>query len=166
MTRERNSVLHTLYTPTPRIEALSQRLGQSTLLDYARPVAGGAAAPPPGPLAGLRAEMGLAPSVSAAAAAGGSTPLLHAGHHLEGLAALGHQLLGGGGGGGSSADEGLGAEVLVSAARQALMSLEPGDLTIDQLELLAADYASLAGYELERRLLDGCGRLLKSMTRA
>lgn len=149
--------------PTTRLEALSQRLGQSTFLDYAAmrpgatPGAIAAAAPGPGPLAALRLQMGL-PSVP------GTTPVpphRGAGWHLSGLATLGKELLGGdGGSGGAATDAGstlaaeLGVEVLVSAARQRLMAASADELCIGELELLAADYASLAGMELEHRALD------------
>ena len=71
------------------------------------------------------------------------------------LAELGRQLLLGGGSG-AAVDEAaadVGFEVLVSAARQHLMSAAPDQLTVGQALLLAADYAGLAGYGLERQLL-------------
>lgn len=117
-------------------------------------VAGAAvvAAAVPGPLAALRAQMGLSPVPDATPA----TPPRGAGWHLAGLATLGQELLGAHGGSGGAAEPGLGAEVLVSAARQRLMAVPTDKMRIGHLELLAADYASLAGMELERRALDRC----------
>jgi hypothetical protein len=78
--------------------------------------------------------------------------------HFDGLARLGRELLGGGDGGGGAGGAGdgrgdLAAEVLVSAARQHLMAAEAEQLRMGQLELLAADYASLVGGQLEAQLL-------------
>lgn len=114
----------------------------------------GTPAATPGPLAELRLQMGLPPVPGNSLAAARS-----AGWHLEDLALLGRQLLGAGA---ANADafatptEGLGVEVLVSAARQRLMTMEPQEMSIGHLELLAADYASLAGHELQHRLLARC----------
>ena len=73
------------------------------------------------------------------------------------LAELGRQLLLGSSG--TAADDetaALGFEVLVSAARQHLMSAAPDHLSVGQVLLLAADYAGLAAYGLERQLLTRC----------
>ncbi|KIZ03963.1 hypothetical protein MNEG_3997 [Monoraphidium neglectum] len=153
----------------PGLEALTQRLGNTALLDYTNLTAAGAAERPPvpntqpvphssalGPLAALRAQMGLPPGGPAATVGGGRVTMPPAGH-LAGLAALGHELLGGGdshgAGGAHDRDAGLGAEVLISAARQRLMAAEPNSLPVGHARLLAADYASLMGAELERQLL-------------
>ncbi|GBF95583.1 hypothetical protein Rsub_08564 [Raphidocelis subcapitata] len=166
----------------PGLEALSSRLGPAALLDYANNTnlgarlaaiggaqPGGAAAP----LAPLRAQMGLLPAPGAGLAAGGGAdwewggaaggPGGGGGGHIEALARLGRQLLGsssddGAAGGGEDEEGQLAAEVLVSAARQRLMAVEPGELPLGQLRLLAADYAALAGYGLEQRLLSRAGQ--------
>lgn len=49
---------------------------------------------------------------------------------------------------------GLGFEVLVSAARQHLMSADPDKLSVRHVQLMAADFVSLRGYGLERELFE------------
>lgn len=115
--------------------------------------------PMPGPLAALRAQMGLPPAAPSPAASGAlndggpGAP----GAHLAGLVRLGQQLLGSSGAADSAESAaGLGPEVLVSAARERLMAADPGSLTMAQVGLLAADYAGLAGADAERALLARC----------
>ena len=144
-----------------RLEALSQRLGPTggmrpTVLapNQASDVAA-VAGPVADPLATLRAQMGLLPTPGHGLAA--QRAILPGTSHFDSLALLGSQLLGSDGGdggpGGCSSDEGLAAEVLVSAARQHLMAAEAGQLQLRPLELLAADYAALVGGQLEHQLL-------------
>lgn len=126
-----------------------------------------------GPLQALRAQMGLTPAegaspVSAAAAAAALVLAPGSSTQLDGLALLGQQLLTGSNSGRSSSGgagegpgglegaDGLGAEVLISAARQRLMTAEPGLLRMEHVELLAADYVSIAGAALEEKLLGRC----------
>ena len=82
-----------------------------------------------------------------------TTTGLAAGHVVGGLGDLGRELLLAGGGSSDAEAAALGLEVLVSAARQHLMSADPDGLTIPQVQLMAADYAALAAFGLERQLL-------------
>lgn len=157
--------------PALSIEALSQRLGPSVLLDYAS----GATRPgqQPGqsavalssyqggpPIVTLRNGLGL-PQASASGHmdaergswAATSGPL----SHVEDLRRLGERLLSGSGS--NEGNDCLAPEVLVSAARQRLMAVEPPQLSMEQVQLLAADYALLTGLQAEQQLYQRCALL-------
>lgn len=104
----------------------------------------------------LRAQLGLS-AASVHTGNPGSGPFEAPGLVLQKLAALGQQLLGVNSStdaiNSSSGGDQLPPDVLVSAARQHLMSAAVVQLQLPQVELLLADYQHLAADECERQLL-------------
>lgn len=94
-------------------------------------------------------QLGLKPITAATAAAG---PAMTPGAVLQQLAALGQQLLGDG----DSSSSSLPPDVLVSAARQHLMSSAVMQLQVPQVALLLADYQHLAADHLEKQMMSRC----------
>lgn len=159
-------IQHYTHHAQPRsIEALSQRLGPNAS-GTARPGQQPASSAAPGssyeggsPRTALRSGLGLvqlATSGATAASSGGSWAVSGRGplSHVEDLRRLGQQLLSGSGS--CDGDEGLAPEVLVSAARQQLMALEPQQLSMQQAQLLAADYVLLSGIQADQLLSQRC----------
>lgn len=110
-------------------------------------------------LAALRAQLGLAPqtatavgaSIGSTATGSSASAFMAPGMVLQQLADLGRQLLCD-----NNSSSSLPADVLVSAARQHLMSGAVMQLHLPQVALLLADYQHLAADYLERQMLTRC----------
>ena len=173
-----NGLLSLAHLPDS-IEALSQRLGPAALLDYAnmtaRPTAV-AFGSSPSPLAALRAELGMSgPSadMEPGSLVALSTSLQPHGGHMQALGRLGQQLLGdlqepgarttglarsksGSSDPARERDGDVVPELVLSAARQRLMTMVADELTMGQVQLLMADYASFAAEHVDQQLLRRC----------